>query len=64
MTDTAEILVFIPVRGDTNHDVEIVYLEEDKPLGNGGGLGLLSEKGISGNTIVMNGEPLTTLSFR
>ena len=45
-------------------DVEIAYVEEDRPLGTGGALSLLPEICNSENIIVMNGDLLTSLNFR
>jgi dTDP-glucose pyrophosphorylase/predicted transcriptional regulator len=44
--------------------VEIVYVEESKPLGTGGALSLLPERCHSENIVVMNGDLLTSLNFR
>ncbi|MCI5123080.1 MAG: CBS domain-containing protein [Candidatus Electrothrix sp. AR5] len=48
----------------TDRGIEIVYVEEDKPLGTGGALSLLPYKDMSDHIIVMNGDLLTTLNFR
>jgi hypothetical protein len=44
--------------------VEIVYVEESKPLGTGGALSLLPKRCHSENIVVMNGDLLTSLNFR
>lgn len=47
-----------------DRNIEIAYIEEEKPLGTGGALSLLPFEGLSDNIIVMNGDLLTTLNFR
>lgn len=44
--------------------IEIVYVEENKPLGTGGALSLLPARCQSENIVVMNGDLLTSLNFR
>ncbi len=44
-------------------NLNITYIEEDKPLGTAGSLGLLSSE-ITKNTIVINGDLLTKINYK
>ena len=44
-------------------NLNITYIEEEKPLGTAGSLGLLSSK-ITKNTIVINGDLLTKINYK
>lgn len=44
--------------------IDITYIEEDKPLGTAGALGLLNKDHVKKPIIVMNGDILTGVDFR
>lgn len=57
----AELIMALCGNGE-KFDLNIDYIREQEPLGTAGPLGLI--EGLQGDVIVMNGDLLTTLSFK